>query len=100
MNDNRPDRELERLHEAIAHVLGNDEGRRFMFWLLGICGLYEDGFVGDNDLTNYRLGRQSIAKQIIAQMNMINGQLYPRFLMEGAGNDKQEAVSVEDTNRD
>jgi len=89
----------DRLHEAIAAVLATDDGRRVVFWLLSICGLYEDGFTGDDALTNYRLGRQAVGKQILAQMNAIDGELYPRFLMECARM-RQEAVSGEDTNRE
>jgi len=83
------------LHEAIDAVLRTDQGKQCFFWLLGACGLYEDGFTGEDSLTNYRLGRQSIAKQIIAQMNAIDEELYPRFLMECARMRKQEAVGVE-----
>jgi len=84
MQRENQDRDVEALHEAIAAVLATDDGRRLIFWLLGICGLYEDGFSGDDALTNYRLGRQAVAKQIVAQMNAIDGELYPRFLMECA----------------
>jgi len=72
------------LNRAMEACLNNDEGRRVLFLLLEICGLYEDGFSGQDNVTNYRLGRQSIAKRIIAQMNAIDGMLYPRFLMECA----------------
>jgi len=72
------------LHEAIERVCKTDEGRQCFFWIMSLCGLYEDGFSGDNNLTNYRLGRQSIAKQIIATMNAIDGEFYPRFLLECA----------------
>jgi len=77
-------REREVLARSISAVLRTDQGKRCFFWLLGSCGLYEDGFTGEDNLTNYRLGRQSVAKQIIAQMNAIDEELYPRFLMECA----------------
>jgi len=72
------------LCEAISAVLTTDQGRQCFFWLLELCGVYEDGFELEAGLMSYRLGRQSVGKQIIAQMNAIDEELYPRFLLEAA----------------
>jgi len=89
--------ETDRLNEALSAVLDTDQGRQCFFWLLTLCGVYEDGFEMEAGLMSYRLGRQSVGKQIIARMNMIEGELYPRFLMQVARD--QAHISSNENNK-
>lgn len=58
-------RELE--SEDLKAVLANPSGRRTIFRWLAACAVYEDAFTG-NSRTFYLCGRQSIGKQMIAEI--------------------------------
>lgn len=77
-------REIDDLNAAFKEVIASASGKRVLFWILEQTGVYRDAFVGsgENDATNYVLGKQSVGRMLISQMDMIDPRAYPRLLLE------------------
>lgn len=59
-------REVEDLKWLMAHV----QGRRVMWWLLGLTGTFRNAFVpGDQGSTTFRCGEQNIGQRLIAEIH-------------------------------
>ena len=78
------ERQREELERAWRDVLSSPSGQRVVFWWLEQCSIYQDAFTGDNNATNYELGRQSAGRRAIAQMDAIDPRLYPKLLADMA----------------
>ena len=70
--------ELARSYRAIFQTA---EGKRVLFDVLDMCGIYDAAFTGDNNATNFRLGLQEAGKRLIARLDSIDGRLYPQLLL-------------------
>ena len=70
------------LQQSIVALLSTEEGKRVVFWLLEMAGVYRDAFSGDAAATNYTLGQQSIGRRILTELNAIDPRIYPRLLLD------------------
>lgn len=75
-------RERELLDAAFRDVLSRPSGKRLLFWILEQCAIYEDAYKGENNATNFMLGRQSSGRRLIAQMDLIDPRMYPALLAD------------------
>lgn len=74
--------ELERAYRAL---LASPDGQRVLFDILERAAVYIDPHSGaDTHSTSYMLGRQSVGRMLIGQMDAIDPRLYPRLLMDRA----------------
>ncbi|NJL06816.1 MAG: hypothetical protein HC900_00065 [Methylacidiphilales bacterium] len=70
---------------ALRAVLDTADGKRVVFWLLGLCGLYQDQHAtGMADATSYMLGRRSVGLMVINKLNELDARLYPLLMLEVA----------------
>jgi len=78
-----PEQEIARaeLAKAFHDVLATVSGKRVIFWMLEVCAIYRDPFAGNNDVTNYTLGRQAAGRELIAKLDEIDPRFYPSLLM-------------------
>ena len=78
-----PEQEIARaeLAQAFHDVLATVAGKRVLYWVLEVCAIYRDAFAGDNNLTNYTLGRQAAGRELIAKLDEIDPRFYPSLLM-------------------
>lgn len=78
--------ELDRqaLDSSIAAMMQTADFKRFLFWLLGRCGLYANAFQIEAATERYALGRQSIAHELLAKLDSIDCRLYPEMLLDMA----------------
>lgn len=81
-----PEQEIARaeLAKAFRDTMATVEGKRVLYWVLEVCAIYRDGFCGDNNLTNYTLGRQAAGRELIAKLDEVDPRLYPSLLMDMA----------------
>lgn len=81
-----PEQEVARaeLHKAFRDALATVAGKRVIFWMLETCAIYRDAFAGENNATNYTLGRQASGRELIAKLDEVDPRLYPSLLMDMA----------------
>lgn len=75
-------RELAEIEAAFREVFKLAQGKRVLFWMLEQCAIYQDGFTGDNNATNYTLGRQSSGRRLIEKLDQIDPRFYPQLLLD------------------
>lgn len=78
------EKENEELKRALAAVVNTDAGKRVLFWLLERCNVYGEAFSESHSVSSYHLGRMSIGRLLIAKMDEINPQIYPKLLLDYA----------------
>ena len=76
------EREEQELTDAMREVIASDAGKRVIFWILEQAAIYRDAYAGENAATNYVLGSQAVGRRLIERMDMIDGRLYPRLLLD------------------
>lgn len=81
-----PEEEIARaeLAKAFRDTLATASGKRVLFWVLEVCAIYRDPFAGDNNVTNYTIGRQASGRDLIAKLDEIDPRLYPALLSDMA----------------
>lgn len=52
----------------VRAVLATEEGRRFLWRLMGQCKVFESVKAGDDAMTNYNVGRQDIGHFVMAEV--------------------------------
>lgn len=73
--------ERDELAKAYAAVFNTADGKRVLFDVLEMCGMYGVAFTGDNNATNFRLGMQEAGKRIVGRLNEIDARFYPQLLL-------------------
>ena len=69
------------LDHAFREVFATVPGKRVLFHLLSLGGIYQDPFTGDDAATNYTIGRKAAALELLAELNAIDERLYPQLLL-------------------
>jgi hypothetical protein len=79
-------------------LLSRPEGRRVMMWFLGLCGIYDMQFTGNNDATNFTLGKREPGIRVIGKLNELSPTTYPQLLLQSARDtgEKKEKPYVAD----
>lgn len=79
-------------------LLGKPEGRRVVMWFLGLCNIYGTQFTGDNDATNFTLGKRDVGIRVIDKLNAVSPTTYPQLLLSSARDQdgKRDKVHVVD----
>ena len=70
------------MDKAFQDVFTTDAGKRVLFWMLEQSAIYSDAFGGEDNITNYTLGRQSIGRVLIGRLDVIDPRLYPQLLLD------------------
>lgn len=63
-------------------IMGSKQGRRFMWRLLGITGLFRNPFAGDEGATAFRCGEANIGQQLLAEIHGLCPERYVEMLKE------------------
>lgn len=74
--------ERDELHRAFRRLLGTVDGKRVLLFVLAQCALEVDPYTGEDNATNFMLGRQNVARRLIATMDDIDPRLYPQLLLD------------------
>lgn len=78
---------------ALDAVLRLPQGRHVVMWFLGLCDVYGVSFVsGEPDLTAFNLGRINVGKRVIAKLDEVDPEAYPRLLMSVAADRTAKAT--------
>ena len=79
-------------------LLGKPEGRRVVMWFLGLCNIYGVQFTGENEATNFTLGKRDVGIGVILKLNEMSPTTYPQLLLDAARDkgEKKEKVHVVD----
>lgn len=72
----------EELARAYREVFATAAGKRVLFDILEGCAIYQDAFTGDDNATNYTLGKQAGGRRLISTLDAIDPRLYPRLLLD------------------
>ncbi len=68
---------------GLKNLMGTDEGRMWMWWLLGMCGVYHLSFVpGGEDQTAFNEGARNIGLRLTAEIIRLCPELYGRMTTE------------------
>ncbi|MDK2769909.1 MAG: hypothetical protein KYX69_19600 [Sphingomonas sp.] len=74
-------RERLAVDQAFKDIIAMPSGQRVLFWMLEQCAIYEDAYAGENNATNYMLGRQSSGRRLIQKLDEIDPRTYPALLL-------------------
>lgn len=78
----RQKRAAELHNDALRSILNTRNGRRFLHGHMKNNGVDGVAFTGDNNITNYNFGRQSVATDLKADIAAINGEALILMLRE------------------
>ena len=84
---------LERGQERddISWLMANKQGRRFVWRLLGITGIYRNPMQGDGDaFTNLRCGMQAVGQQVVADIHEVCPERYFEMVKEQQSSDGRD----------
>ena len=70
--------------EDMKWIISNKHGRRFIWNLLGDCGVFKSSFDGSSH-TFFREGERNVALKILARLNDADAQAYVTMVMESQG---------------
>ena len=87
--------DLER--DAFKTVLSTRAGRRFLWQLLGDCGLTKNPFTGDNNATNFNCGRQSVATDLLVKIDAYDPSAFTQMSREAKEEETYANRSTDDT---
>lgn len=87
------DSDQDELAKAFRDVLASASGKRVLFWVLEQSAIYQDAYTGDDGATNYTLGRQSIGRRLIDQLDRLDPRTYPRLLLDVADMKAMDAAA-------
>ena len=68
--------------EGLSETLATKQGRAFLHWLLGQCGVYQTSFTG-NSTTFFNEGKRDIGLQVLARVSKDHPEAYLSMLKEG-----------------
>ena len=67
---------------GLGEVVSTKQGRAFLRWLLGECGVYRTSFTG-NSTTFFNEGKRDIGLQVLARVTGAHPDAYLAMLKEG-----------------
>ncbi len=74
---------------GLKALMGTPEGRMWMWWLLGMCGVYHLSFVpGSADQTSFNEGARNIGLRLTAEIMRVCPELYSRMQAENKAEGK------------
>lgn len=71
----------ERELDDFRNIMESVSGRRFVFRYISECGVFTDGFTGNNT-TFYNEGKRSIGLRLLADINDACPELYTKMMEE------------------
>lgn len=84
-HDKRKDVERE-LRNDISDIVSTDSGRRFVWWLLSITGVYLPSYTGNSD-TYFNEGRRAVGLEVMHRLASVAPQEFVSMIQSG-GNDE------------
>lgn len=78
--------------DDLRWVLSDPRGRRFMWALLGECGLYANTFNTNFGVSSFNAGRQSVAQSLLLRITGDAPDLYLDMQAEAIERDRLEAM--------
>ncbi len=75
-------REYADFQRALQDVVKTASGKRVLFWFLEQASIYADPYAGEDAATNYRIGRQSVGRRLIAELDALDPRTYPRLMLD------------------
>lgn len=66
----------------IRYLLQSQQGRRFLWRLMGFCGLHEDPSHQRGDMTHQNIGRGNVARFLLAEIVEANDEAYLQMMRE------------------
>lgn len=76
-------RELDQLKNDVTRVFGSSEGKRILYHVLAMCGIYSDCFTG-NAHTYYYEGRRSVGLELLELIMETDPEIYIQLIRENA----------------
>lgn len=77
--------EREALNHAWDYVFATHQGKRVLFDILELCGVYQTAFSGENtNATSFMLGQQEAGKRVISRLDQVDPRFYAQLLLARA----------------
>jgi hypothetical protein len=77
--------------EDLEYVMADARGRRFMWKLLGICGIFQLSYTGNSE-TYFREGSRNVGLRVIADLQEYCHPEYQRMERENLNKNDSDAV--------
>lgn len=74
--------ERDRIEVDLEAVLRLPQGRSVVMWFLEQCGVYAAIYTGDDNATNFNLGKRDIGLRLISKLEQLGPTAYPQLLLE------------------
>lgn len=68
-------------------------GRRLMWRLLGMTGVYRNPFVGSREATDFRCGEQNIGQMLMADIHELCPEMYHVMVKEQQSDGRRKSAS-------
>lgn len=68
--------------DALKAIMGVPNGRAYMWWLLGQCGIYRSSFAGDPHRTAFNEGQRNIGLIVFAELHQHCAGDYQKMVAE------------------
>lgn len=75
-------------------LLGRPEGRRVVMWFLELCNVYGMQFTGEDNATNFTLGKRDVGIGVILKLNEVSPTAYPQLLLDAARDKGEQKAKV------
>lgn len=78
----------------LALIMETDYGRRLLYRILGLAGIYRDSFNQDSKVMAANCGARNIGLQILAEMQRVDPESYVTMLKERIEIEKNDAETI------
>ncbi len=72
---------------ALKKLMGDPEGRMFMWDLLGRCGVFHLSFSSDALVMAFKEGRRDVGNHLMGEITRISPELYMKMVVEAQQED-------------
>lgn len=85
---------IETEQEDLAFVMADPRGRRFMWALMGKCGVYTNAFNTNFGVSAFACGRQSVGQDLLRRVTTERPEQYLQMQAEAIALDKADRQRV------
>lgn len=84
------DRTVEQAIEDLKWLMSDKRGRRIMWDLLALTGVFRNPFKGERNATDFRCGEMNIGHVYLGDINLHAPERYNQMVQENIKNDRRK----------
>ena len=90
----RSDLSQDQADSDLAWILADAQGRRFLYRILGIAGIYRNPFDSDHSIMAANCGQMNVGLQLLSEIQRINPEGYLLMLKERIESVKRDTDTI------